>query len=312
MKQILLGLTVYGDHHLQMFEKYCLPSLMADGNLPALAKHRVIIFNIHTDKDGFTKLFNKIGYNTNLIVDVINDNKYDQLGRHQTQDLREAKKIGADYHCLMPDYIYSEKFFTGMLKAIELGHKAIGRLVVSTVMEKILPLINPNMSAKKLATLSLLHIHPGIRNWLVTPVGYPQTHVLAFVGKDTLGMYSPHIHPVYIANEAILPINEDFPLDCMLDRITDEPIYCPKPEDEMVIIELTPEGKRKSNYTAVDLKEFKRIFKWDTRDSPKQLAIFKEATIDPIDREMIGNDNYWQDNDIAKIKQTVYDALEGE
>lgn len=310
MKPVLIGMTVYGSH-IGTFLNYCLPSLMAAGNLPTLATEREIIFNIHTKKEDLSRLMGCTKYKWEIHCDAIDSEKYSQLGYHQNADFQMAKKMGADYVCLMPDYIYSENCFKGILRALQRGHKAIGRLVVSAKMEPIITVLKPNISAKELATLSLMHIHSRIRNWLVTPTGYPATHVIAYVGKDTLSMHSPHIHPVYVSNEVMNNSNEDSPLDSILDKIIDGDVYCPKPEDEIVIVELTPEANGKPQLAVVDEKEFLRIFKWDTNDSIKQIAIFEQGTVDAIDREMIGNDNHWTDEQIYNIKKIVSNALRG-
>ena len=310
MKKILLGISVWGKWHTDVFLNYCIPSLMAEGNLPALAKERQIYITLHTDKESFKRLFPlALKYNLRVKVDVTNEDKYLQLGRHQHQDLREAKKLGADYHLLMPDFIYSENCFAGILKAVERGHKAIVRLVMSAVSEAVLPELDRSRSAIDLSTLALNNIHPGIRNWLVTEKGYPKTHVMVWVGENTLRMCSPHCSPVYIANEAIHLTDSDSPLDGILDKIIIGDIYCSKPEDGIVIIEVSPLESRKPQYDCIALKDFCNAFKWDTKNSPRQLAIFQEETVDSIHSETTKN-NYWDEKDIARMKQMIYNVIQ--
>lgn len=326
MKPLLIGTTVYGDH-FDTFLRYGLPSLMADGNLPILKNKRDISLTIHTDKNSRFRLDNYFSQKNNnknkekivssnnyfsfplhLIIDVTDEEKYLQLGRHQNADLRKAKEIGADYHCLMPDFIYSENCFAGVIAAIERGHKAIARLVVSTVQEDIAPELDRPRSAIDLATLSLLHIHPGIKHWLVSKEGCPNNHVLAWEGRDTLRMCSPHQTPVYIANEAIRLDDSNLPLDCILDKVIDGDIYCPKPEDGIVIIEVSPKDSRQPNDTPVDLEEFVRIMHTDTKGSARQLQLFNEETVDLIDRKSLGS-TWWNDIDISEKKTIVRNAL---
>jgi hypothetical protein len=306
MKPILFGVTVYGDAYLDFFLRYTLPSLMADGNWPVL-EH--IILHIHTDAKGWARLTHDLNTPNNVSIrvhiDVTNEDKYEQLGRHQNQDLREAKKIGANFHLLMPDFIYSENCFAGVLKAVAKGHKAIVRLVMSTVAETILPELKRPRSAIDLATLAFQNIHPGIRNWLITEKGYPKTHVIAWVGKDTIRMCSPHCSPVYIANEAIHLTDSQSTLDAILDKVIIGDIYCPKPEDGIVIIEVSPLDSRKPQYECVSLEGFCHGFKWDTKNSPRQLAIFMEETVDAIHPQT----NCWNEQDIARIKETVHNAI---
>lgn len=306
MKPILLGMSLWGERHINTFKKYCWPSLLVKGNLPALKEWRDVGLIIHTDKESLPLLKDLPA----PIIDVTTEDKYLQLGRHQNMDLKIAKEHGADYHLLMPDFVYSENCFSGMIKAVERGHKAIARLVISTVEETISPYLKPAISAQELATLSLLHIHPGVRNWLSIKDIYPATHVIAWEGKDTLRMCSPHVSPVYIANEVMYPSSSNLTLDAILDEVIIGEIYFPKPDDEIVMIEVSPYSSRKPNGDYVDLKQFINGIRIDTKNSARQFYIFSQETIDPINRTMLG-DIYWNEIDINAQKRIVMETLAG-
>lgn len=312
MKSILIGATIYGWRYVDVFLKYCLPSLMTYGNFPALKEQRNIILVIHSDAQSLARLAKEMvlpEYITlKCVVDITGEDKYIQLGKHQHDDLKMAKSIGADYHLLMPDFVYSENCFSGVLKCIKNGHTAIARLIISTTQETICPLIKSTNSASDLATLSLLHIHPGISHWFATKEGFPNNHVVMWEGENTLHMCSPHCSPVYIANEAINIDSSYASLDAILDKIVVGDIYCPRPDDGIVIIELTPYFDRARNDIRVDLKEFCRIFKWDTGNSLQQFKIFDAETIDPIDRTKLG-DKFLNDIEIITLKSIITEAI---
>lgn len=325
MKPIILGTTVYG-RHIDLFVNWCLASILSLGNLPALSKERFIKINLHTDHKGrcllpsMMSLHNMKSLPANVEFTLINDvtieEKYALLGRHQNADLREAKEIGADYHCLMPDFIYSENAFAGILAAVERGHKAIGRLVMSTAQEFVCSrlekyrydgaLVVPHID---LATIGLSHIHTGCANWLAQEDSYPDCHVQAFETKNTLRMLSPHLSPVYIAHEAIKIPDNNMPLDCQLNAITSEPIYCPKVEDGIGIIEITPRNARISNNKRVDLTEFSRIFRVNTRHSFAQYTIFNEETVDPLNRDLLEGRTYWERPKIVEQIKKINNAI---
>lgn len=320
MKPIVLGMTCYSSH-IETFLNWTLPSLLAPGNFPALSKERVIQINIHTDSAGYALLCQQIPYPPGVEFMFYMDaspreEKYLQLGQHQSADLRKAKNMGADYHCLMPDFVYSQDYFTGVLAAAERGHKAIARLVLSTTKEFICPELEKYrhdgvllLPANHLATLGLIYIHQGVEHWLAERIDYPNTHVLVWEGENTLHLCSPHCTPVYIANEAICPVESNSPIDGILDKVIIGDIYCPKPEDGIVQIEITPKDKRPLQEKRVDLKEFTRIFQVDTYSSPRQFQIWDAETIDPIRREMLGSWGWWNDVHIATHKQVVNEAL---
>lgn len=310
MRKILLGMSAWGSY-VDTFFRYTFPSLNAEGNLPALKKHFDVGFVVHTDKENAPRFAEK-GMAT--FCDVGEGDKYEIIGRHQNHDLTLAKITGADYHCLMPDFVYSNNCFKGVLEAIKNGHKAITRLVVSTSQEEMSSALRPyfidtlSISAEALATLSLKYIHPGIKHWLATKEGYPNTHVLAWEGRNTLHMCSPHQSPVYIANEVINPVPFCIPIDCILDQVIVGDIYCPKPDDGIVIVEISRNDSRNNEDKRIDLNEFSRIFKWDTKGSFRQLSIFNEETVDPICRRMLG-ESWYNDVEISIEKSNVVNAL---
>lgn len=303
-------MSMWGQHHFDAFFKYGLPSLMTLGNLPALSKKYDIGINVHTDRIG-AQLLSQVDLPLMVYSDVTDEEKYHQLGRHQHKDLKAAKVAGADYHLLMPDFVYSEDCFVGVMRVAEKGHKAIARLVLSTVEETICTHLNKYLSATDLATLSLQHTHPGVKHWFMTKDGYPNTHVLAWETEHTLHMHSPHCTPVYIANDAIKIDDTNLPLDCILDKVIEGDIYLPKPEDGIVIIEISPESSREMNDKRLDLIEFLRILWSDTRGNDKQLQIFNEETVDPINRALL-NSKYWNDVDIDEQRRIITKGIIGE
>ena len=303
-RKLLIGATIYGDHYWDLFYKYCLPSLMSPGNFPALLQEMECGIIIHTDKAGENR-FKGSGFN--VIPDVMEGDKYEQIGRQEHQDLKLAKELGADYHLLLPDYVYSDNCFRNVLELAK-THKAISRLVVSTVEEDIGPWLTQPLSAIHLATLSLQHIHPGVRHWLASKEGFPNNHVIVWPAKHTLRMCSPHQTPVYIANEAIKLDDSSLPLDCILDRVIDGPIYCTQAEDDICIIELSSRNSRQPNDKRIDLNEFVRIMKADTNDSVEQQQLFMQETIDRINRLAIGG-AYWNEVEISAQKDIVMKAL---
>lgn len=319
-KPFLMGMSAWGGH-IDTFLEWTLPSLMANGNLPALRdKYRVLI-NIHTDRDGRKYICDNLpfvnGVDFRIMTDANKgDDKYAQLGSHQNSDLCEAKRIGADYHLLMPDFVYSHDFFVGVLKCIKRGHKAIARLVLSTCARSAISELEKyrawnviSVPAADLATIGLRNIHPRIKHWFVEGDKYPNIHVVAWKGEFALHMHSPHCSPVYIANEAILIPNCIKPLDSILNQAIDSDIYCTSINDGIVAIEISLDNEECPDQFAVGLNEFCRIIRENSNNSEKQLAVFKNGTVDPICRDML-EDVYLSDIEIVEAKQTVYYALE--
>lgn len=306
---ILLGMSVWGDY-VDKFLHWTLPSLMAPGNLPSIEA----VFNIHTDEEGYKKL-NHLPYNINFYFDVTKEDKYFQLGKHQEKDLKKAKELKADYHCLMPDFIYSENTFRGIMEASQ-KHKVIGRLIMSSVQENICPelekfrydgvLLIPHIT---LSTLALKYIHPGINYWLAEEYVYPNIHIQCFEMENTLVMLSPHVSPVFIASDAINLPGDGWPVDSRLDKITNEPIYCTKLEDGICITEITPKHSRKIDNRKLNIMEFALMLRYNCSYSDKLLKLFNEPTIDPINRSMLGKRFHWAPESQKEMVKYINNAL---
>ena len=304
MKPFLIGMTVYGEHYAHLFNTICWPSLMAKGNLPYLKDHRDVGLVIHTDAKT-APLLKDLPF---PLLDVTDEEKYFQLGRHQNYDLRAAHKCGADYHCMMPDYYYVDDCFANILKAAARGHKAVARLVVSTNEETITPWLVPGLSLREMATLSLLHMHPGVQHWKAQKENYPNNHVIVWNSKDHLHLNSPHLTPVYIAHEVMTPGDYFKPIDNILDLVISGDIHCTQPEDGIGILEIAAPDGRKPNDERIDLKEFVRIFKANTYNSEKQFKIFTQGTVDPINRAVL-SDDYWNEVDILEQQRIINQAI---
>ena len=242
----------------------------------------------------------------------------------QSLDIYFAKTLKADYHLLMPDTVYSDSHFIGLLGAASQGHKAIIRLMLSTRMEGICPVIDTyrrndviSIPAADLAALSVKHIHSALRLWVVTgldtSVEVSNSHVVVWEGKDTLHMLSPHQTILYLDHEvtSVSPRRFYMTLDSELDKIipADYPIYCPKPSDEICLVEVTADKERPSGLKRSPLNEFCQIFWCSSQQSMVYWRIFSEDIVDPLNRKLIPERPYMEDAAIAQAKQALRQVL---
>ncbi len=341
MRSFVIGVSVWGQHYIKILLDYCLPSLLTEGNLGILCKERQLIILVHTDEEGKELLENSDSVQkvrakgAMIIYKMVNpqltkyfadnpDYKYWHLGMIQSLELYLAKTLDADYHILMPDSIYSNNHFAGLLRAVERGHKAILRLMLSTRMEGVCPKVEAyrkdgviSIPAADLTSLSLDNVHSASRAWIVTNNNIekemPNIYVLVWEGRDAAYTSSPHQTLLYLDREISrgIPKRYFITLDSELDKIIPEnvPIYCPKIEDEICLIEMTSEKQRPRELKWSSLTDFCRSFWFGTQGSMKYWRIFDQENIDPINREMIPERGYMSETDIRKAKKTIQDAL---
>ena len=340
---LLISFSCWGENYIDSFLVYCLPSLLAKGNFPYLVKHREVIINIYTDKEGIKlsensksvtqtkKLGIKFIYqmlNKDLLKNIATnlDHRYWHLGMIQSLSLFMAKKLEADFHLLMPDTIYSENHFKGLIKAHLRGNEVITSLGLSTVKEKIKIKIEKyrlqngiiNVPASDLASLSIQNIHYACESWLSTNKNLndelPNLFMIAWEGENSLHMMSPHQTILYVNKKIMAKIEDRFflTLDGELDALIPQNaiIYTPQKEDDIYLIEITSQEqqrfvKNKRNH----ISEFCRLFWYAAQNSKGYLRFAKQTISIPLNRKILLKREFMLDKDIKSSNITLIDSL---
>lgn len=337
----LMGFSVWGEHYIHILINYCLPSLLTEGNLGVLCKERQPIMFIHTDEEGRKTLesseivqrVKKLG--VVIIYKIVNeeltkyfldypDYKYWHLGMVQSLELYFAKTLNADYHILMPDSIYSESHFSGLLKAAE-NHKVIIRLMLSTRKEGVCPEIEAfrdengviSVPAAELTSISIKNVHSASQAWIITnndlETQLSNVHVVIWEAEDKLHMLSSHQTILYIDREVLRKVPKRFfvTLDSELDKLIpkDCPVYCPKLEDEICLIEMTSEKQRPMELAYTSIEEFCRRFWFSAQESMEYWRIFDEEIIDPLNRCRLSDREFMSEEEISLAKEKIQSKL---
>ncbi len=131
---LMLSTELWGSAYLKTFLDYCVPSLLAPGNLPRVARTRpdslfVISLPI-PDYLAFKHhpMFERLRRNIALRIDVIkqppaNESKYDGLVFFQNLKLREAGAEGVIYAAMYPDGVLADGSLSSALDTIDTGKK---------------------------------------------------------------------------------------------------------------------------------------------------------------------------------------------
>lgn len=327
--RLLLAGGAWGRHYVDMLVDYCLPSIAS--SIASLCEYGHVFISLHTDSQsridasdaarmlkamGATFIYHSVDPNSKL-------DKYIHLGLLQSIDLLLAKAMGAHYHLLMPDHIYSEKHFTGLMKAVARGHKVITRLNISTKREIVCSKLEYYRHADKtlkipagdLIAIGLNYLHPRSEVWMATNLDIftemPGIHVAGFEGRDTLHLFSGHQTILYLDKSIISRIETRLyvPLDGDLYKIipADVPIYCSRPEDEMTMIEVAPAHIPGGHYHSVDLAVFCSIYWSSVSGASKQFANME--VIDPINRDLLLSRAFMNQSTLNIVRATLLKAL---
>lgn len=322
MRKLFIGGCAWGDHYVDMLINYCLPSMMA--SIEAAQAFRKVILGLHTDyphkiqDSPIMRRLRDLGIEDHYFPvesDVKTEEKYMMLGKYQGLGLKLARELRADYHSLMPDHVYSNRHFDGLMAAVGRGHKAITRLCVSTVFETIAHDLASyrkdgviSISHADLTSIAFKNLHSRAELWGVKEEVYPNIHIAMFEGKYGVSIFSPHQSILYIDRDEIRESQTHRPLDNELDFVIapDCPIYSPKEYDRMGLIEVTRANTVSSDKFPCTVESWcaKHWAVVDRRGS----KYFDMETIDPINREILDRP-YLQTEEIARWRNILKKVL---
>lgn len=252
MKSFIIAGAAWGEHYTDMLINYCLPSILP--SISAVVGERKVIIHIHTDNPYKINSSAVAGRLRDMgieflfrVVDSTDGDKYLLLGKYQALGLDFARRSHADFHSLMPDHVYSQEFFIGLMAAVGRGHKAITRLCLSTRLEGMAVDLAPyrhgdvlTVPSAQLARMAMRNLHPRSEVWRISGEEYPDFHVAFEETGAAIWLHSPHQSIVYLDRDAILPAKTYLPLDNELDKVIpmDIPVHSTHPDDCMGWVEI--------------------------------------------------------------------------
>jgi len=135
--QSVLSAAVWGADYIERFDRCCIASLAARGNIPALRARGAVELLIHTSRQDVPKLrrlesLKRLGVKIRywMIPDKLVElatagEKYWLLGGIQSIHLSYAARRRANFFPIFPDGFYSERYFDNMLEIAEGGVDAV-------------------------------------------------------------------------------------------------------------------------------------------------------------------------------------------
>lgn len=339
-RSIVFAFIVWGEKYINNLIRCSFSSLLAPENIPALVKERDVTFLIHTNKHSeelllhspVTKKLQEYGVKFEflmlpdyVITDVNTEfnNKYWLLGASQTIQMLIAKNMDADLHVSAPDLIYSENFFSGMLKKIHGGAKAILQSVICRVrveeaFQDIAGYIKDDIisiGAAQLVAICLNNIPPVIQRLVINnrpdATLWPKFHQLFWEG-DLLYSVCQHSQPVYLDREVLATVPERYfmTLDSELEKIIPEniPLSHIHADDDMAVAELgAPDNDSCEPYTTVN--DYCHYF-WCRTGNPSLLRYFFAHSSFSIDRNIRKCPNPLSEQGIKNSMEIIQKSVE--
>lgn len=287
-ERVVISLFVYGKDYTNKCLSVMLKSAMSEGNLPALCKEKQVIFHVQTDGIGKltmedSSIVNKIkslGVHFeycvipgDLISQIDVSSIYWMVGATATVGIEYARTSRAAFHHSYPDIIYSNNFFSELLR-LSKTHSSILSPAHRTDETVLLPSIKPyenddciNIPSPDLVALGLTAIHmchwPSVVNNRPAMWAYPQTHSLIWETHHFMHFNCPHLNALWLSKEVIEKSPQRFyiSLDSELDFLCEgDDFYIPQENDDLYLVEFSNQGKQKVEDHYLDSGNYSSYF----------------------------------------------------
>lgn len=281
-KKVIITLLCYGETYTQRCFDIMLKSLMTEGNLPALVKEKCVIFHVQTDNiERFERApiiqrikelgvhFEYVLIPDQLMKQIDANSVYWLIGAAATIGLEYARKNNAAYHHCYPDIIYSNNFFSELLRLTKISSSILApahRGDESVLLPSIKPYEteeNISIPSPDLVALGLNAIHmchwPTIVNNRPGNWTYPRTHSLIWETHQLVHFNCPHLNAWWLAADIIAKCPQRFyiSLDSELDFLCEgEDYYIPQETDDLYMVEFSNQGKQKVEDFFVDAASY--------------------------------------------------------
>ncbi|CAN5884888.1 hypothetical protein BH11PSE3_BH11PSE3_03950 [soil metagenome] len=237
-----LSIALWGDDYIERFDQYCVKSLAAKGNVPALKAHGPVRLLIHTASRDVEKIrglesLHRIGIELRiwaipdeLLAFAKGDMKYWLLGAIQSIHLFHAARSGANFLPVFPDALYSARYFESLLDLARSGEDAVFLSGFRASREKIAEHLEQYskrgayaVPGARLIELALRYVDPYFLNCFIDPTSdtLPRNRVLFANCGDHIEVRAPHYNPAFIRNSIIkdTPPRYLMTLDSEIDKI---------------------------------------------------------------------------------------------
>lgn len=254
--RLFMGIVVYGAY-VDRFLDLCVPALLAPGNR---VEDATLV--VHTDEANAVRIQERLdGFPAKVEVYAIPDyvigkvkehpaNKYWLLGAVHNLHIQMAKYRAHSYHMLMPDHIYSENYFSNLVRLAKTKH-AIVQNCLSARLEDIsasLKRRNCRLPAKELNALAMDYMHPQQTPFVMNNRSdLPESLFLLYVADHVAEVICPHNSIVYLSHDVLMrsTLRLFNTIDGQLPFFIPDDVeaYVPRIEDDMSYIELSDRGK---------------------------------------------------------------------
>lgn len=271
-EKVVISVLVWGENYANKMLNRAFKSMMAQGNIPAMVISKYVIMHIQTDEKTkaiieaapIVKQMAEAGVHFEYIIfsDAISASLSDEVtkwwmvGAAASLAIHYAKRSQAAFHHSYPDVVYSDKYFSELIRLSAEHNSILGQ--AHRADESILL---PNLAyyesegklqvpAADLAAHHLNSVHMGMFSLMVNNRSkfwtYPQSHVIIWEGAENLHFNCPHLNIMWLGSQVLKGLQSRYymTLDSELDLICKgDDFYIPQEMDEIYLLEFSEQCK---------------------------------------------------------------------
>lgn len=312
-EMVVLSLLCYGKDYTYKAINYMFKSLMTEGNLPILCREKQVIFHVQTDESGkqafedapIVAKIKALGAHfeyclipDSLVNQIDRETVYWLVGAAATLGIEYTRTCNAAFHHSYPDIIYSNCFFSEILRLSKFHSSILApghRSDESVLLPSLKPYESDDMisvPSPDLVALELNAIHmaqwPGMVNSRPGPWCYPQNHNIIWETHNTIYLNCPHLNAWWLSKDVISKAPQRFyiSLDSELDFLCEgNDFYIPQVCDSLYLVEFSNQGKQKVEDFFLDAANYAGYF-WKLSTNRDNFKFFARATQLRINRNV--------------------------
>jgi hypothetical protein len=285
IRPLILGGMVYGPTYLDIFERFCVASLRAPANLEALRSNgaKVVLCTTKEDAPRLTAILGDLPHElyelpcrpsprttieameapTPINAPSCSADVFQTLAGVQAGMVAYAAERNCAFHMLMPDQMYSARYFPNLFRLAAHGdvlHNGLNvRIDAYDAMDdhRFRSVGQSGYyiaaSAADLGDIAWRFLHERMAaypmNWAKVPTAMPPSHFHLWRARDRVMLFSPYNSPVYLTPETArrFPSGPVCTLDREIQKMVGEFIV-PALEDDMVLIGIEHEAHKPAPY----------------------------------------------------------------
>jgi hypothetical protein len=255
---LTLGGMVYGPTFLDIFERFCVASLRSPANMEALRSNGAKVV-LYTDRESSERLRAILGdllpHELYELTPNTSECLFETLGAVHYVLTQRAADEGRAFHMLMPDVVYSERYFPNLFRLAVAGAAYGGDVLHNTINAsasasvyldwKRRPVGVLAASAADLGDIAWRCLHERHAAYLMNRAKVPTSMALGqqmqllhlWRARDRVMLFSPHNSPVYLtpATARRYPQPVMNTLDGQIQFMVGN-FVCPSLDDDMAMI----------------------------------------------------------------------------